>query len=200
MTPALPSDPPAVATPHPAPMHPRPDQHDADGAAQVARAVRDPERLREIASLGLLDGHCDDVLEATAREAAAELGLPIGLVTLVLDEAQHFAAAHGLGGWMAEARGTPVEWAFCRFAVARRGAFVVEDAASHPLVAANPLVTVDGVRCYAGHPLVTAGGHVLGTLCVLGPEPRSFTDAELARLREHAARAVARIEARRTPR
>ena len=53
------------------------------------------------------------------------------------------------------------------------------------------------LRCYAGIPLVTSTGHTLGTLCVIGNEPRSFTEAELDLLRGLAKKAIARIEERR---
>jgi GAF domain-containing protein len=171
--------------------------HGPHGDESVADALRDRARLQEIADLELTSRGVDRILRATAREAAERLGMPIALVTVVLDDAQHFAAMHGVEGWMARTRGTPVEWSFCRYAVAWREAFVVEDAAVHPLVQDSPLVQQEGVRSYAGHPLITSAGHALGTLCVLGTDPRTFSEADLATLRDFAEQAVRRIEARR---
>jgi len=54
------------------------------------------------------------------------------------------------------------------------------------------------VRCYAGVPLISARGHVLGNLCVVGLEARAFSDDDVAVLRSLAAEAVRRIELRRT--
>lgn len=157
----------------------------------------DVERLQEIVDLGLLSGEADPVLQETAREAATRLGLPISTVTVVLDEAQFFAAQHGVEGWMAESRGTPVEWSFCAHAVASRAPFVVEDATRHPAVRHMPIVPNDDVICYAGFPLISSRGHALGTLCVIGHEPHHFTQEELDILRSLTDRAVARIEERR---
>jgi GAF domain-containing protein len=98
---------------------------------------------------------------------------------------------------MAESRGTPVEWSFCALAVASGEPFVVEDATTHPLTRDNPLVAHEGIRCYAGIPLVSSRGHALGTLCVIGKESRTFSDADLDALRELAEKAVRRIEERR---
>ena len=155
------------------------------------------DRLREIVELELLSPEVDAILQQTTEEAAARLALPTSTVTVVLDEAQFFAAHHGLAEWMQQSRGTPVEWSFCAHAVATGETFVVEDATTHPLVRDTPLVLNDGIRCYAGVPLVTSRGHVVGTLCVIGTEPRAFTEAELDVLRELAHKAVERIESRR---
>jgi GAF domain-containing protein len=159
--------------------------------------LRDPARLQEIAALGLTAPEVDAVLQETVNEAAAALNLPTALVSVVMGEAQYFAAQHGLTGWMAEAHGTPVEWSFCANAVQSGEPFVVEDATTHPATRDNPLVRFDNLRCYAGIPLVTSNGHTLGTLCVIGNEPRSFTEAEMDVLRGLAKRAMERIEARR---
>ncbi|HYR09528.1 MAG TPA: GAF domain-containing protein [Longimicrobium sp.] len=162
--------------------------------------LRDPARLAEVAALGLTAPEVDEVLQETVNEAAAALNLPTALVSVVMGEAQYFAAQHGLTGWMAEAHGTPVEWSFCANAVQSGDPFVVEDASAHPLTRENPLVHFENVRCYAGIPLVTSSGHTLGTLCVIGNEPRSFTEAELDLLRGLAKKAITRIEERRKDR
>jgi GAF domain-containing protein len=169
-----------------------------NGENRSADPVRDTARLAEIAALGLTEAQVDAVLQQTVDEAAARLDLPTAMVSIVLDEAQWFAAHTGLSPWMAEARGTPVEWSFCANAVRSGEPFVVEDATTHPLVKDIPLVALDHVRCYAGIPLITSNGHVLGTLCVIGTEPRSFSKAELDVLRGLARTAIERIETRRT--
>lgn len=158
----------------------------------------DAERLAEIVELDLLSDEVDPILQELASRAAAGLGLPVSLISVVLDEALHVAGSHGIDGlWLGETRGHPVEWSFCATSVRTRDAFVVEDAATHPYHATNPLVTQDGVRCYAGVPLISSRGYVLGNLCVVGLEQRTFSEDDLATLRTLAAEAVARIEQRR---
>jgi GAF domain-containing protein len=158
----------------------------------------DEARLAEIAELGLLSDDVDPILQDIATRAAAAVGLPVSLVSVVLDEALHVAGSHGIDGlWLGETRGHPVEWSFCATSVRTRDAFVVEDATAHDYHRTNPLVTQDGVRCYAGVPLVSSRGHVLGNLCVVGLEERSFGEEEIERLRALAREAVTRIESRR---
>lgn len=163
----------------------------------VAASLQDRRRLREIAALRLTEPDVSRILEDICREASKSLGLPMGFVSIVLDEAQHFAAQHGIGGWLGEAGGTPVEWSFCQYSVAAKQGFVVEDATRHTQVQDSPLVTQDGVRCYAGMPLVTTRGFAVGTLCVAGPDTHEFTETDLTTLRRYANEAVRRIETRR---
>lgn len=167
------------------------------GPDGVRAALADRERLAEIVALDLLTPETDRVLDDAARRAAEWLGLPTAYVSVVLDEAQHFAALHGVDGWLAAARAMPTEWAFCRYAVSSGAAVVVEDTARDPRTRDNPLVYLEGIRCYAGIPLVTTRGHVVGTLCVTGLEPRRFSDGDLAVLRAQARDVMTRLEARR---
>jgi GAF domain-containing protein len=98
---------------------------------------------------------------------------------------------------MDEASGTPVEWSFCRNVVRSNGEFVVQNAAEDEVMRDSPLVQQEGLRCYAGIPLTTSRGQVVGSFCVQGNEPREFTEAELERLRGFAGRAAELIETRR---
>ncbi len=167
------------------------------GAPPDAQMLDETARLEEIAELRLNDSDIDGVLSDIAAEAAAHFGLPVALVSIVLDRAQYFRGWHGLDGWLATTRGTPAEWSFCQHVVRSREPFVVDDAQTHPLMQDSPLVQMEGVRCYAGVPLVTFRGHVIGSFCVQGPDARSFTEYDVAQLHRYAKRVIARIEQRR---
>lgn len=173
-------------------IDPNAPRHEPDPVFDIAR-------LQEIADLDLLAPEVSGILSDLTLKACTELALPFGLVSIVLDEAQFIVAQHGIGGWIAEAQGTPLEWAFCRFVVRDRSDFVVEDAHTHERVKDNPLVTEDGLRCYAGIPLLTSRGHAVGSFCVAGVEARSFVESEIQILRALAGEAMRRIESRRVP-
>lgn len=164
----------------------------------VTDPLYDEARLREIIELDLLADDVQPLLADIAGEASRRLGLPVGMISVVLDEALHVAGFHGPDGlWLDETRGHPVEWSFCATSVRTRDAFVVENAQTHPEHQTNPLVTQDGVRCYAGVPMISSRGYVLGNLCVVGLEQRPFSEADVTVLRDLAAEAVRRIEQRR---
>lgn len=160
--------------------------------------VTDAARLAEIVELDLLSGENDPILQDLATQAATRVGVPVSLVSVVLDEALHVAGAHGIEPfWLDETRGHPVEWSFCAASVRTRGPVVIEDAREDEYHRTNPLVTQDGVRCYAGVPLISSRGFVLGNLCVVGLEARSFTADDVEALKALARRAVEHIETRR---
>jgi hypothetical protein len=74
---------------------------------------------------------------------------------------------------------------FCTHAVQQEGTFVVEDATLDPRFVDNPYVLQpNGVRFYAGQPLVAPGGHRVGTLCIADTRPRHFTAEQAALLRD----------------
>lgn len=154
-------------------------------------------RLQEIVDLDLFAPEVRDLLDDLTAEAAARLGVENSNVSLVLDQAQSFASMHGaVDPWLSDTRGTPIEWAFCRYVVEEGGPFVVEDAASNARMQESPLVTEGGVRCYLGMPLRTSRGFVVGSFCVLGKEPRAFSEADRALVGELAEEAMRRIERR----
>ncbi|WP_432534773.1 GAF domain-containing protein [Kineococcus arenarius] len=136
-------------------------------------------------------------LDEVASRTAARLGFPLSLVTLVLDSSVVFAGSHGLVGWLAEVGGVPAEWSFCTTTVVGDAPHVVPDAIAGPVRYDSPVVTEEGLRAYAGVPLRTPDGQVVGSHCVLDVEPREFTAQDIAELETAAAELVAIFEAHR---
>lgn len=145
----------------------------------------DPHRLAVLAGIDFDDPELRRQLDVIAARTAERLDAPVCLVTLLSHITQFFPGAHGLPPWLREAGGTPVEWSFCTEVVASGAAYTVTDLAAHPAHAANPLVTVDGARSYAGVPLIL-DGVVLGAHCVVGVAEHAYTDDELDELRRGA--------------
>ncbi|WP_337061377.1 GAF domain-containing protein [Kineococcus sp. G2] len=137
-------------------------------------------------------------LDEVAARTAARLGFPLSLVSLVLDSSVVFAGSHGLVGWVAQIGAIPVEWSFCTTTVVRDAPYVVPDATLDADQHDNPVVTEDGVRAYAGVPLHTPDGQVVGAHCVIGVEPHDFTAQDIAELERAAAELVTIFEEHRT--
>ncbi|APR86962.1 Serine/threonine protein kinase [Minicystis rosea] len=130
--------------------------------------LAETRRLDRIAAMKLVDDAPPDAaLQRLVEDVARELRVPVALVSLVLRDRQWFKAHFGLAGALLADRGSPREWAFCRHVVESGAPLVVPDARQNPVFAANPLVEDGTVGSYAGAPLVTPTGEVLGTLCII---------------------------------
>ncbi|GIF05055.1 GAF domain-containing protein [Actinoplanes siamensis] len=149
-------------------------------------ALTDPTRIRALASIDFDNPALRAALDKIAQRTAALTGLPVSMVTLVLDTAQLIVGSCGLDdSWMTAAGGTPVEWSFCANTVTTGRPYVLPDTA-HSEQAASPLVTVDGMASYAGVP-ITLAGHIVGAHCVMGLTAQPFTPEQLDQLRGAAA-------------
>jgi GAF domain-containing protein len=93
----------------------------------------------------------------------------------------------------ASRRGTPLSHSFCQHAVASREPLIVADSREHELLRDNPAIRDIGVIAYAGIPLIDAGGHALGTLCVIDSRPRHWTTDQIQLLSDLAASVVTEI-------
>ncbi|WP_250475356.1 PAS domain S-box protein [Caballeronia sp. GAFFF1] len=131
----------------------------------------EPARLRLLRSLAVLDTAPEEAFDRVTRLVAQILQVPIALVSLVDEHRQWFKSRVGL-----EVCETSREIAFCSHVVSENAMLVVEDTLTDPRFADNPLVTgAPFVRFYAGVPLRSSEGLVLGTLCAIDAAPRSIS-------------------------
>lgn len=168
----------------------------AAAPAPVPDPFVDPERPAALDAAALAGAGANPVLDRLARLASELLGVPIGLVSLVDGEAQHFVGLHGLGGVAGARRGTPIAQSLCQDVVARAAAVIIDDAGRDPAFADHPAHRELGVVAYAGVPLTTTDGATLGAFCAIDTAPHAWTAAQIAALHDLAAAAVAELELR----
>ncbi len=138
------------------------------------------ERLAAVYRLGLLDTDPEERFDRHTRIAAAALGAPIALVTLIDRERQWYKAHYGL-----DFTETSRDMGFCSHAILQNEPLVVNDALRDDRFAENPVVIGDPrVRFYAGIPLHAADGARVGAFCVVDSKPRSLSDAQLRMLKD----------------
>ena len=147
-------------------------------------------RLAALRRCGVLDTPADPIYDDLTRQAMEACRTPMALISLVDEKRQWFKSKLGFG--LSE---TPRDQSFCAYALhTPHEPLVVPDATADPRFADNPLVTApDGVRFYAGVPLRSPGGHVVGTLCVLDRVPRQLTAEQLAKLNDLARQVSTRL-------
>lgn len=152
---------------------------------QTAAAVREPMRLRAVAALGELtaDPWCDDLV-TSVRDV---MGAPVALVSIVGRHHQRFPGACGLPEPWQRHRSTPLTHSFCQYVVGSGRPLVVADARRHPVLHDNQAIGDLGTVAYAGAPIVTATGQILGAFCVIDVRPRIWTGEELQKVVAYAA-------------
>lgn len=140
----------------------------------------------------LLDTPDEASYDEVTRLACLLCDAPIATVSLVDTNRQWFKAVQGIAF-----RETPRDISFCTHTILKTDEiFIVPDATKDPLFKENPLVVDGGIRFYAGAPLVTKQGYVLGSLCVLDKKPRKLSKEQLEGLRLLANRVEELIEMR----
>lgn len=181
---------------------PNPDRDAADrvepldvvpGGLAPPRPHDEDARLAEVRELGVLDYRGDPDLDSLIDLAALVTGAPIALLTVVGEDDQVFASCVGL-----DADGTSRDVSFCGHAILNPlEPMIVRDARLDGRFADNPLVTGGpNVVFYAGIPILTSGGHAIGTLCVVDDKPREISERQVAALTRLAGQAAGLIEAR----
>ena len=164
------------------------------------RCVTSTGRRGAVAAMqqaGLLDAPPEDAFDRLTRLAARSLGVPISLVSLVDANRQFFKSSMGLPEPVAAARQTPLSHSFCKHVVLSGEPLIVPDARLHPVLKDNPAIGM-GVVAYAGYPLATQDGLVLGSFCAIDTSPREWTAEQLGILQDLTAAAMTEIELRRS--
>ncbi len=151
------------------------------------------DRLAALYSLDILDSAPEQDFDDIVALASNVCGTPMSLVTLIDTDRQWFKAR--IGTDLVE---TDREISFCSHAILGRDLLVVPDATKDPRFSDNPQVACDdGIRFYAGAPLVTTEGFALGALCVVDDEPRRLDIEQLQALRALARQVTSQMELRR---
>jgi PAS domain S-box-containing protein len=131
-------------------------------------------------------------LDRLSELAARLLHAPSSQVSLLTD-VQVVAAGDGLAPGSVGRRGPLVD-SLCTVTAAGAGVLVVPDARADERVRDLPPVTSGQVGSYLGAPLIGRDGVVVGALCVHGPEPRDWSDEDVATLRRLADAAITDLE------
>ena len=140
------------------------------------------QRISSLRSLHILDTPAEERFDRITRIAVRLFQIPISLISLVDTDRQWFKSCQGLS--FAE---TSRDVSFCGHAILSEETFVIPDPKLDPRFADNPLVTGDPhIRFYAGHPLHGPDGSRIGTLCLIGREPREWTESDGIALRDMA--------------
>ncbi|BES70146.1 EAL domain-containing protein [Marinobacter nanhaiticus D15-8W] len=146
------------------------------------------ERLFTLRQLRILDTPPSESFDRITRTASKLFNLPLSAVSLSDADRQWFKSRVGT-----ELTEVPRTKSPCSDISATSEVLVIEDFLAKDFYQDCPQAKL-GMRFYAGAPLTTHDGYTLGTLCVLGPEPRKASDEELEGLVDLSHMVMAQIE------
>jgi GAF domain-containing protein len=132
-------------------------------------------RLEALRGFDILDTPAEKAFDDLVRLALYICETPIAAVSFIDKDRQWFKSKVGFA-----VPETKRDISFCAHALTLpKETLIVPDASLDARFSDNPLVTGEPkIRFYAGAPLVTEDGFVLGTLCVIGHTPKELSAAQ----------------------
>jgi hypothetical protein len=132
-------------------------------------------RIEAVRRLDLLDTPGEERFDRITRIARELFHVPVAEINFI-DERRQFTKSPQLPG---QPRERPRNDSFCTITIERPEILVVNDAMTDARFASHMAVTGEPhVRFYAGRPLSLGDDLRVGTLCLVGMEPRGFGDDE----------------------
>ena len=151
------------------------------------------ERLKALYQYDLLDTLSEKEYDFITNMATQICNTQASLITLLDEKRQYVKSSYGF-----EIKETPRELSFCNYTILDRDKVnEVPDLRLDDRYNSNPLVTGDPHAVfYAGAPLVTPEGFVLGSICVLHPESKILTKEQKEALKALALQTITTMELR----
>ncbi len=155
---------------------------------RILPPMQEEARLSELYAYNILDTKAEQEFDDVVELASVIADTPVSLITLVDDTRQWCKARKGF-----ELANVSREFSFCAKAIRSDKPTIVADTMKDRHFCHSPLVTGRSrVRFYAGFPLISPQGYILGTLCVIDTRPRTLTRTQVRNL-EQLARQVVKL-------
>jgi len=150
-------------------------------------------RLEALRQYQILDTPSESAYDDITKLAAFICDVPIALISLVDGDRQWFKSQIGLN-----VKETSRDVSFCAHTILGETTMIVNDTMCDQRFADNPLVTcAPGIRFYAGVPLITPQGYVIGTLCVIDRQPKTLSEGQKNSLEALGRQVVSQLELKR---
>ncbi|MEI9946652.1 MAG: GAF domain-containing sensor histidine kinase [Chitinophagaceae bacterium] len=150
-------------------------------------------RLRALYEYDILDSLSDEDYDSITKIASQICNVPFSLIALIDKDRQWFKSHYGT-----DIEQTPREIAFCNFTILDKdNVLVVPDLRKDERFSKNPLVTgAPNIVFYAGAPLITPEGFVLGSICVLDDKQNNLNEDQVYALKALSRDIITKFELR----
>ena len=138
-----------------------------------------PARLEAVARSRLLDTLPEEPFDRLASLARDLTGAPMAFVNVVDARRSFWKSCIGVTVQDGEPTELPLEESFCQYVVATGEPLVLPDVRLDDRTKDNPSIQAHGVVAWAGYPVHTPDGQVLGTFCVVDTQRRDWTPMDV---------------------
>jgi len=149
------------------------------------------ERLDAVRRYNLLDTPPDGAFDRITALASRLFSVPMAIVTVVDEDRIWLKSHHGI-----EVEEVQRQRGFALSGGLHDETLVIEDAATDPRIATSGSAMDDGIRFFAGVPLITPDGQNIGSFAILDREPHAFPPESVATLEDLAAMVLHEMELR----
>ncbi|MGB3492639.1 MAG: GAF domain-containing sensor histidine kinase [Elainellaceae cyanobacterium] len=165
----------------------------------TARDEHEQRRLQALRSLGLLQTSDVTLFDEATQRAARFLDASICFLGIMGCDRLWLRSAVGLShlgakSHLASVRQIPRHESFCNRVIQSGQALAIEDTQAISDYQHLALVTRYGIRAYLGVPLVLSSGEYVGTLAVLEPQKRAFSEKDVVFLEAIARWCMSEVE------
>lgn len=124
---------------------------------------KEEKRLQDLMATGIMDTVPEQIYDDIAILAAYICKSPIAYISFIDGDRQWYKSRVNLS-----IKETTIDEALCATTIQETGLIHVSDLSKDKRFQNNPFVkSKDGIRFYAGYPLINSEGSALGTLCVI---------------------------------
>jgi GAF domain-containing protein len=162
-------------------------------SAQVGflRPDDEEERLEALEEYDVENLELGESFDRLTDLIASHFDVAVTFIGLVEENEENFLACTG-ADWDSLTR----EDTICTHSMLHEDVMVVEDITADSRFSSNETLLNLGIRSYAGANMTTPSGEIIGQVCVIDHEPRSFSAQEQAELQQFAEEAMEQLELR----
>ncbi|WP_253738196.1 GAF domain-containing protein [Halohasta salina] len=168
-----------------------------DHSAQVGFLTPDDEdeRLKALDSYDIEELPIEESFDRLTDLIAAHFDIAVAFIGLIEEDQENFLACTG-ADWDSLTR----EDTICTHSMLQEDVMVVEDIADDKRFNKNEQLENLGIVSYAGANMTSSDGHVIGQVCALDHEAKTYTAEEKHRLEQFAETAMEILELRQSVR